>query len=1090
MTSDADRVDVILCDAVEIESPADRDRFLDEKCVGNDRLRNKVDELIRNHFSAGSFLHSPVQPIAVTVPHRVAEKPGSVIGPYKLLQQIGEGGFGVVYMAEQAHPVRRKVALKIIKPGMDTKEVIARFAAERQALALMDHPNIAMVLDAGATESGRPYFVMELVKGVPLTEYCDKNHVAARDRLNLFVDVCHAIQHAHQKGVIHRDLKPSNIMITLHDGKPVPKVIDFGVSKALSQQLTEKTLFTAYGQMVGTPAYMSPEQAEMSGLDIDTRSDVYSLGVLLYELLTGCTPFDAKRLRSAGFAEMQRIIREEDPPKPSTRLTTLGEDSSVVSGNRGTDPKKLGHIVRGDLDWIVMKALEKDRDRRYDTADSFSRDIERFLNDEPVEAHPPSAAYKFVKFARRKRRTLVTAATLASVLVLGTAVSTWQAISATQSERMAQTEAATSRAVVEFINRDLLAPSSPFGEPDRNLTVRQALDRASERIDGQFEEQPLVEAAIRHTVGTSYLTLGEFDRAERHLQQAAELRGRLLGREHGKTLASRFNLSTSIFEQGRYLEAERGFEEIMEIQIRVLGAEHSQTLAGMTNRAAAVFALGRYEEADDYTRELLQIQRRVLHEEHPALLKTMANLAAIMKARGEFADAEEHCRDVLQVQRRVLRDEHPDTLDSMTILANAVLCQGRYAEAGSLHNKVLEIRRRVLGPEHPSTLASMNDLSLAIGEQGRYAEAEELRREVLATRRRTLGPEHPSTLQSMMNLANVITALDGAEEAESLLQSVYDIHCRSLGLDHPDTLKSAFNLANAIMAQGRHVEAEECFREVMRGHQRTLGMEHPDTLRIKMNLAVAMHKQGRFVDAELLRREVLETQREILGPEHPDTLATLLNLANAVAAQGRCVEAEESYREVLEKFRSTLGPEHPSTLRSMMALARIIDIQERSTDAEEYYRQVLALQRRALGAEHSDTLNSMNALAWFLSFSSPMEQRNPMEAVSLATEALSHQPDNFRFLRTLSQAQYRAGNWGEAIDVLNESLKVRGPNQHDVLTLALIYWRMGRRDDAWMLYEATFVQESHGDCLHQLHSEFADLTATGDAVSRSDNALE
>ncbi len=341
----------------------------------------------------------------------------TTIGPYKLLQEIGEGGFGVVYMAEQQEPIRRKVALKIIKPGMDTREVIARFEAERQALALMDHPNIARVFDAGATDNGRPYFVMELVKGVPITEFCDKNKFPTSERLKLFITACHAVQHAHHKGIIHRDLKPSNVMITLHDGLAVPKVIDFGVSKAISQRLTEKTLFTRFGQMVGTPQYMSPEQAEMSGLDVDTRSDIYSLGVLLYELLTGTTPVEESRLRSSGHAEMLRIIQEEEPPKPSSRLNTLGEELTAVCQHRGSDPKRLGQLLRGDLDWIVMKSLEKDRNRRYETANSLAQDIQRHLSDEPVVAGPPSAAYRTRKFVRRNK-TLVTAALAVGLALL------------------------------------------------------------------------------------------------------------------------------------------------------------------------------------------------------------------------------------------------------------------------------------------------------------------------------------------------------------------------------------------------------------------------------------------------------------------------------------------------------------------------------------------------------------------------------------------------------------------------------------------------------------------------------------------------
>ncbi len=368
----------------------------------------------------------------------IAEGPGTVIGSYKLLQQIGEGGFGVVFMAEQERPVRRMVALKIIKPGMDTAAVIARFESERQALALMDHPNIAKVLEAGATDSGRPYFVMELVKGVPITEFCDKNHLRPEARLKLFIDVCHAIQHAHHKGVIHRDIKPSNVLITLHDGVPVVKVIDFGVAKATVQKLTEKTLFTAYGQMVGTPAYMSPEQAEMSGLDIDTRSDVFSLGVLLYELLTGTTPLELKRLREAGYAEMQRLIREEEAPRPSTRLSSMGNSATVLAGNRGLDAKALARLLAGDLDCVVMKALDKDRNRRYGTPGHFAEDIERYLRGEVIDARPPTAVYRCRKFVRRNRALVYGSAAFLALLTLGLAGTAWGLIRSQRAEQRAR----------------------------------------------------------------------------------------------------------------------------------------------------------------------------------------------------------------------------------------------------------------------------------------------------------------------------------------------------------------------------------------------------------------------------------------------------------------------------------------------------------------------------------------------------------------------------------------------------------------------------------------------------------------------------
>ncbi len=408
----------IFLEALQKCTPEKRDEYLEQACAGNSGMRRSVEMLLKAHAKAGEFLSRAAPDLLTTAEIPITEGPGTAIGPYKLMEQIGEGGMGLVFVAEQQHPVRRKVALKVIKPGMDTRQIIARFEAERQVLALMDHPHIAKVLDGGETGSGRPYFVMELVKGVPVTEYCDQNQLPVRERLELFIEICHAVQHAHQKGIIHRDIKPSNVLVVSHDGRPVIKVIDFGVAKAIGQQLTDKTIYTQFAQLIGTPLYMSPEQAGLSGLDIDTRSDIYALGVLLYELLTGTTPFDNARFKTAAYDEIRRIIREEEPPKPSTRISTLGEAATTISAQRKSEPRRLRQLCRGELDWIVMKALEKDRNRRYESASALAADVHRYLADEPVQACPPSAVYWFRKFARRKRGTMITAALLTSALLI------------------------------------------------------------------------------------------------------------------------------------------------------------------------------------------------------------------------------------------------------------------------------------------------------------------------------------------------------------------------------------------------------------------------------------------------------------------------------------------------------------------------------------------------------------------------------------------------------------------------------------------------------------------------------------------------
>lgn len=528
MQNESQSDETIFSAAIEIREPKERQTYLDEACIADPEQRIRVNRLIAAADRASHLFGDEQTEASEPEPWETpVEEAGSSIDRYKLLQKIGEGGMGVVYMAEQTEPVRRKVALKIIKLGMDTKQVVARFEAERQALALMNHPNIAKVIDAGATEQGRPYFVMELVKGVPITEFCDKNHLSTKERLELFIPVCQAIQHAHQKGIIHRDIKPSNVLVALFDGKPMPMIIDFGIAKATNQQLTTKTLFTNYAQMIGTPAYMSPEQAEGSQLDIDTRSDVYSLGVLLYELLTGSQPFPEKRLRSAGWAEMQRIIQEEEPPRPSTRLSTVSDDQrSDFSTKHHEDPGRISLILRRELDWIVMRCLEKDRGRRFETANALARDIERYLSGEIPESTPPTWSYQFTKLARKHRKTFAIAAMLTLILTAAAVFSSWQAIRATKAEKKATEQAQVATAVSDFLSEKLLKKGNPWsgGETySADLTLRDAILTAAEEVEGSFTNQPLVEAAVRFIVGSTLKDIGARQEGMPHLQKAFEL---------------------------------------------------------------------------------------------------------------------------------------------------------------------------------------------------------------------------------------------------------------------------------------------------------------------------------------------------------------------------------------------------------------------------------------------------------------------------------------------------------------------------------------------------------------------------------------
>jgi len=866
----------------------------------------------------------------------------TVIGHYHLLQRIGEGGMGEVWLAEQKEPVRRRVALKLVKAGMSTREVIGRFESERQALALMEHPAIARVLDAGSTPRGAPYFVMEYVAGMPITEYCDNHRLAIKERLELFLQVCEGVRHAHQKAVIHRDLKPSNILVTEVDGQARAKIIDFGVAKALSQKLTAHTMFTRVGTLVGTPEYMSPEQALSSGEDVDTRTDVYSLGVILYELLAGAPPIE---LRKIAFDEYMRRLREEEPPKPSTKVRTQDQaTSSELARRRHTEPLALVKQIGGDLDSIALKALEKDRSRRYGSAADFSADIGRYLKHEAVLAVAPSAAYRTRKFAWRHRGALATAGAFALVLIAAAGVSIWQSIRASR-------EAAVAQAVNDFLQNDMLAQASSSTQaklrvkPDPDLKVRTALDRAAARISGKFSRQPEVEAAIRETIGQTYLDLGLYPEARTQLERALELRRQQFGAENPDTLRTISRVGRAAFLQGNYPEAETLFGQSLPVQRRVLGREHPDTLYSLANLGNAYYMEGKYGQAEALQKEALEIRRRVLGPEHPDTLLSMGSLALVYYMQGKYPQAEQLDAQTLEIQRRVRGPEHPDTAHSMSSLAVVYYAESKYSEAEALESQSLEITRRTLGPEHPETLYSMHNLALMYYVQGKYPQAEELDARTLEIQRRVLGPEHPETISSMNDLASAYYSEGKLAQAESLYSEALELRRRSLGPEHRNTLTTLENLANVYEAQGKYARTEALLKNTLEVERRVLGPEHPDTLMCQHNLAVVWQLEGKYTDAEPLFLKTIETGRRVLGAEHSFTLATVAALSQMYLYEGKYSLAETYATQALQGRRHAFGAESADTITSVMDLALADVSQRKFSESEPLAREAVEFYR-------------------------------------------------------------------------------------------------------------------------------------------------
>src|SRR3984957_7827055 len=945
------QVKALLEPALEL-APAQRADFLKQKCP-DEATRREVEELLENHELAGNFLSNAVMNPRVAIPRGVRENgPGSdfgsagsgagtssagarlgqVLGNYRILSKLGEGGMGQVWLAEQTAPLRRQVALKLIRVGIYDDSVLQRFESERQSLASMNHLSIAKVFDAGTTPDGQPYFAMEYVPGLPITHYCDGKRLKISERLHLFVQVCEGVQHAHQKAIMHRDLKPANILVVEVDGKATPRIIDFGLAKAVTPAAPTEGLLTQVGAFVGTPGYMSPEQVNPDLHDIDTRTDVYSLGVVLYELLTGFLPFD-KKSDDQRFADKFRQLREEDPPTPSTKVRADRESSATKAKERSTDPKQLVSLLRGDLDGITMKGLGRDPARRYGTPSRIAADIRRYLHHEPVTVRPASSAYKLRKYVRRHRFG-VAVGTAMALLLAGFA-----AVQALQLRRIMRERDRANR-ITDFMV-GMFKVSDPNEARGNKIMAREILDKASNNIEAGLAKDVEVQSQFMQVMAQTYINLGLFARAHRLAERALENRRRALGPNDRKTLESMTQLGWILDREGHDLEAEKLIRETLELQRRVLGPEDRLTLETTDSLGIILEKEGHYAEEEKLERELVAIRTRKLGPEHPQTLRSMLNLADALHGESHLPESEKQFRQLLEIERRVLGSGHPSMLATMHNLANVIQEQGRYDEAEILYRETLETEQRVLGPEHPDTASTMTTLANAIiYGQGRSSGAEVLYRKALEVAQRTLGPEHPYTTGAEEGLANVVSTQGHYAEAEKLHREILAIPMRLLVPAPPDTLLSQYNLGDVLFREGHLPEADKLFRETLKSQARVLGAESPDTLASKAFLARILTKEGHALEAEVLARQAYEVQLRVLGPEHADTLSSLQYLGTALVNSHRYDEVKKLFADTIEKIGGSQGGNASAAWYNYACVAVVAN---RPNEALQYLREAIDL---------------------------------------------------------------------------------------------------------------------------------------------------
>ena len=808
-----------------------------------------------------------------------------VIGPYRLLRSIGEGGMGEVWEAQQVAPVRRTVALKLLKPGMDTRQIVARFDAERQVLALMQHPSIAQVFDAGITATGRSYFVMEYVDGVRITSYCDHARLNVRDRLELFKLVCEAVQHAHQKGVIHRDLKPSNVLVTTHGGKALPKVIDFGLAKATTND-AQHTMLTELGTLLGTPAYASPEQLSLGVIDIDTRSDVYSLGALLYELLVGVIPFEVDGAQPLAMMELRRAIREREPARPSTRLSRLGERLTVVARARGLEPQALRKQLRGDLDWIVMKALEKERDRRYASPHELALDIDRFLNHEPLQAGPPTTAYRVRKFVRRHRLGTAFAATL-GILVIGFVVVTIVQSRRIATERdRATAEAAKATSINTFL-QETLGSADPW-QTGKDISIREVLANAANEAGSKFKDQPLIGAAVKNTIGRTYVNLGELDTGERLIREALDIRRARVDEDGADVAGSLHELAEVIHHRGIYAESVTHSQESLTLRRALYGARSAEAAVSLDQLAHGLFLQSEYDDAERAATEALSIREELFGADSAEAADTLLSLATIAgNGRGNLEEALRLSRRAHDINSRVFGDSNLQTAHAANNIGAVYWQLQQNEQALEYYRKSLEVHERVAGPDHPETATSRENVANALARLQRFDESIPLLEKVLAVRRAKAGDDAAITVRTMGNLAAHELQAGHLDRSQAWFDAALPRYAKAYGEDHPDYGSILANYAALMRKKTEPARAEALYRQALAIRLSKLGPEHLSTAKTRFDLAEVLRDRSAYAEAEPLLLQAHEVRSKHLGADHAQTRAVAESLAKLYASWGK-----------------------------------------------------------------------------------------------------------------------------------------------------------------------------------------------------------